>query len=58
MLPKETDASVLKLIVDAVPENPPADIVVNAEGDVRVEGNYYNLQDNGQVNIEDFLMND
>lgn len=52
LLPKETDAKALQLISETAPEELPPDIYINAEGDVKVEGSYYNLRDNDKVNIQ------
>lgn len=52
ILPKEADASTMKLIADTAPEEARPDIFINAEGDVNVDGNYYNFKGNN-INLQD-----
>ena len=51
VLPKEADASTLKLIADTAPEEIRPDISISAEGDVNVAGNYNHFQNNNNVNL-------
>ena len=51
VLPKEADASTLKLIADTAPEEIRSDISISAEGDVNVAGNYNHFQNNNNVNL-------
>lgn len=53
ILPKEADASTIKLIADTAPEEARPDIFINAEGDVNVDGNYYHFKDNNNINLQD-----
>lgn len=52
LLPKEADASAMKLIAETAPEEVRSDIFINAEGDVNVEGNYNHFQNNNHVNLQ------
>lgn len=52
LLPKEADASTLKLIAETAPEEVRSDIFINAEGDVNVKGNYNHFQNNNNVNLQ------
>ena len=51
VLPKEADASTLKLIADTAPEEIRPDISISAEGNVNVAGNYNHFQNNNNVNL-------
>ena len=51
VLPKEADASTLKLIADTAPEEIRPEISISAEGDVNVAGNYNHFQNNNNVNL-------